>query len=266
MSLAYKREHKIAEALQRPLTLEIAEDAFPGLSVVTLYEAASTEAEIGGDFFDAFSLPKDRVVLAVADASGKGLFAAARTMQAKDVLRAFAREYPHAPAAIASRLSDYIYGDKHFDQIPGTVDTFETFVCLALAVVHTETGDTSLLSAGAEPPLLLREDGHHELVEVSGMPLGVTPQQMYTTMTVRLGPGDTLILLTDGITEARTPKTASGAGGNFLGEEGVVRLAQEAQRKTTTVREMGRFILDGARAFGGGVLRDDACILLVRRR
>jgi serine phosphatase RsbU (regulator of sigma subunit) len=266
LSIVYEREHKIAEALQRPLTLEIAEEAFPGLSVATLYEAASSEAEIGGDFFDAFPLPKDRVALSVADASGKGLAAAARAMQAKDVLRAFARECPHAPAAIASRLSDYIHDAKHFDQLPGSLDTFETFVCLALAVIHTETGETSVLAAGAEPPLLLRKNGDYELVEVSGMPLGVSSQQMYTTMTVRLGAGDTLILLTDGITEARAPKKASSLGSEFLGEEGLVRLAREAQSETATVREMGRFILNGARAFGSGVLRDDACILLVRRR
>jgi serine phosphatase RsbU (regulator of sigma subunit) len=72
--------------------------------------------------------------------------------------------------------------------------------------------------------------------------------------------------LTDGITEARAPKAASSKSNHFLGEEGLMRLAREAQGKTTTVREMGRFILDGARTFGGGVLRDDACILIARRR
>jgi PAS domain S-box-containing protein len=72
LAIAFKREHNIAEALQRPLTLDIAEDAFPGLSVATLYEAASAEADVGGDFFDAFALPRERVVLAVADAWARG--------------------------------------------------------------------------------------------------------------------------------------------------------------------------------------------------
>jgi PAS domain S-box-containing protein len=263
LEVAFKREHNIAEALQRPLTLEVAEDSFPGLSVATLYEAASAEADVGGDFFDAFVLPRERVVLAVADASGKGLAAAARTMQVKDVLRAFAREYPHAPAAIASRLNDYVCDTKHFDL---AADAPETFVTLALAVIHPESGETSLLAAGAEPPLLLRADGRsYEIVEVSGMPLGVSAQQLYTTTTVRLEPGDTLLLLTDGITEARRPSSEAHVGIDFLGLEGLVRLVRQAHEETKTVREMGRFILDGARAFGHGTLRDDACLLLVRR-
>jgi sigma-B regulation protein RsbU (phosphoserine phosphatase) len=184
-------------------------------------------------------------------------------MQVKDVLRAFAREYPHAPAAIASRLSDYVFDSKRFDL---AAEAPETFVTLALAVIHPETGETSLLAAGAEPPLLLRSDGRHcEIVEVSGMPLGVSAQQLYTTTTVRLEPGDTLLLLTDGITEARRPSPEVRGGIDFLGQEGLVRLVQQAHEQTKTVREMGRFILDGARAFGRGTLRDDACLLLARR-
>jgi len=263
LAVAYEREHNIAEALQRPLTVEVAEDALPGLSIATLYEAASAEAEIGGDFFDAFALPRERIVVAVADASGKGLAAAARTMQVKDVLRAFAREYPHAISAVASRLNDYVCDNKDFEQ---GADGIESFVTLALAVIHPKTGEASVLSAGAEPPVILRADGTLEALEVSGMPLGVLPQQLYTATAVRLRPGDILLLLTDGITEARAPKAEARRGGEFLGQEGLVRLARQAQKEGATLREMGRLILEGARAFGGGTLRDDACILLARRR
>lgn len=255
LAVAYEREHRIAESLQRPLTLEIPENAFPALSIATVYEAASSEAEVGGDFFDAFLLPKEHIVLAVADASGKGLAAAARTMQVKDVLRAFAREYPHAPAAIASRLSDYVYDAKRFDQ---GIDHDESFVCLALAIMHPDTGETSVLAAGAESPLILRADGRYETIEVSGMPLGLEAQQLYTATVVWLQPGDTLLLMTDGITEARR-------GPEFLGQERVIDLTRRAQAKNLTMREVGRFILEGARAFGGGMLRDDACLLLARR-
>jgi PAS domain S-box-containing protein len=259
LSVAYEREHHIAKALQRPLTLEVAEDAFPGLSVATLFEAAAAEAEIGGDFFDAFTLPRERVVLAVADASGKGLAAAARTMQVKDVLRAFAREYPHAPSAITSRLNDYVCDTKRDER--GAQDSLESFVTLALAVIHVETGEASVVAAGAESPLILRASGEYEVVAVSGLPLGVSPQELYTTTSVRLGKGDTLILLTDGVTEAHRPR-----GNEFLGQEGLIDLARRGRAETTTLREMARFILEGARAFAGATLHDDACLLLAQKR
>lgn len=127
LQIAYEREHKIADALQRPLTLEIAEEAFPGIRVASLYEAAFAEAEIGGDFFDAFTLPHGHIAFAVADASGKGLQAAARTMQVKDVLRAFAREYPYSPGHIMARLNDYVCDTLKLDS-----DGNEAFVCLSL--------------------------------------------------------------------------------------------------------------------------------------
>ena len=66
------RQIRITEALQRPLLLEIEENAFPGLSVATLYSAAWTqEAEVGGDFYDAFALADGRIALHVGDVTGK---------------------------------------------------------------------------------------------------------------------------------------------------------------------------------------------------
>jgi len=253
----YKRERHIAQALQRPLTLEIAEDTFPGLSVATVFEpASSTEAEIGGDFFDAFALPDGRVVLAVADASGKGLAAAARTMQVKDVLRAFARESPHVLEQIATRLNGYVCDTKRFEE---GADSYESFVCLGLAIMDPETGETHILAAGAESPVILRASGEYEAVQTSGTALGVNPQTLYATTSACLGRGDTLILLTDGITEARRR-------GEFFGQEGLIEFARQGGAAAMTLRETGLFILNGARAFAGGMLRDDTCLLLAQRK
>ena len=100
---------RIARALQRPLLLETAEDAFPGLAVATIYTSAWEEAEVGGDFFDAYALSDGRVALAIGDATGKGLAAAARAQECKDVLRAFLRLYPYyspfIPAAALNLLT-----------------------------------------------------------------------------------------------------------------------------------------------------------------
>jgi sigma-B regulation protein RsbU (phosphoserine phosphatase) len=250
---ALERERLIAETLQRPLTLEIAEDAFPGLSVATLYAAASEEAQVGGDFFDAFALPGGQVALAVADESGKGLSAAVRTMQVKDVLRAFAREYPRSPGAIMKHLNTFVCDTQNFD---GRGD--ETFTCLLLAVLDPATGEGAIVSAGCEPPLVLRASGEAAVLEEANLALGLEPAARYRATPLCLAPGDTLLMVTDGIPEARR-------GGELLGYEGMVELARQALA-APTLREMGQAILAGARAFGQGSLHDDACLLLARRR
>jgi len=254
LQAAYERERRIAEALQRPLTLEVAEGAFPGLSVVALYAAVLGEAHVGGDFFDAFALPRGLVAVAVSDASGKGLSAAVRTMQVKDVLRAFACEYPHSAAAIVARLNDYVCDAHRFEE-----DGDDFFSCLALAILDSATGEGALVSAGCEPPRLVRADGTLESFETGGLPLGVRRQEIYTVRPLRLAPGDTLVLMTDGIPEARR-------GEEFLGDEGVAALLKAAfVQGRPSLRDTADAILEGARAFAGA-LRDDACLVLVRRR
>ena len=111
LAQAYAQERQIAATFQRALLPEIAEDAFPGLAVATLYEAAWAEAQVGGDFFDAFALDGGRVALVVGDVSGKGLAAAAHTAEVKYALRAFLRETPPPDRAL-SRLNAFIH-DNH---------------------------------------------------------------------------------------------------------------------------------------------------------
>ena len=105
---AYERERHIAKVPQRPIHLEVFEDAFPGPPVAAWDEPALAEAEVGGDFHDLFSLPQGRVALVVADTCGKGLEAAAHNAEVKDVLRAFLREEHSRPDLALGRLNDVI--------------------------------------------------------------------------------------------------------------------------------------------------------------
>jgi serine phosphatase RsbU (regulator of sigma subunit) len=253
LEAALARERHITEVLQRPLMREVAEHAFAGLSVATLYKAALEEAQVGGDFFDAFALPRGKVALALADASGKGLAAAVRTLQVKDVLRAFAREYPHTPTEILSRLNNFVCDIHRFDDQDG-----ESFLTLALAVLDPATGEGTLVLAGGEPPLVLRAGGAVEVLEGSGFPLGVERDERYTAIPFYLAPHDTLLMVTDGITEARKD-------GALLGYEGMIKIATDAQTSATSLRQVGQNLLDRARSFAGGSFQDDACLLLVRR-
>jgi sigma-B regulation protein RsbU (phosphoserine phosphatase) len=101
--------------------------------------------------------------------------------------------------------------------------------------------------------------GQAEVLGVPGLPLGIEPRQAYQAPPLLLAPGDTLLMATDGITEARSLRR------EYLGYEGMVALAEGAVMASPTLRHLGRAILDGARTFGGGSLHDDACLLLARR-
>ena len=250
LAQAYAEERRIAATFQRALLPEIAEDAFPGLSMASLYEAAWAEAQIGGDFFDAFALDGGWVALVVGDVSGKGLAAAAHTAEVKYALRAFLRETP-SPDRALSRLSAFIHDNHRLNR-----EADNTFVTLAVLVVHPATGRTTAAIAGAEPPLILRTDGAAEVMTASGSLLGLERDVEYLAVDYTLSAGDTLLIVTDGITEARR-------GQEFLDYAGMVRLAQGAS--TTAPHEIGRAVLEGARAFAGGSLSDDACLLLAQR-
>ncbi len=248
---SWERDRFVAETLQHAILQEVAENAFPGLAVASRYLPAWQEARIGGDFFDVFALNGDRIAFVVGDASGKGLSAAVRMAEAKFALRAFLREDASPETALA-RLNDFLCAAQRLE----TRDE-DAFIVLTLVVVKTATGEASFGTAGAEPPLILRADGRLETVTARGLPLGFLPGQTYAPQALTLGTGDMVLMATDGITEARR-------GMEFLGYDGMARLAQRAASASGSVQEVAQAVLDGARDFAGGLLHDDACLLLIR--
>jgi PAS domain S-box-containing protein len=245
---------RIADTLQTALMQTVSENAFPGLSVSTLYKAASQEASIGGDFYDAFQISNGRVALIVGDVSGKGLSAATHIAEVKYTLRAFLRE-TQQPGQALTRLNNAICEAQREDDWGNA-----SLVVLALAIIDPVTGTVTYASAGAEPMLMLMgaSDPVTEHGRRSGLMLGVAPDQSYEETTLMLPPGALLLMATDGITEARCE-------GVMLGLDGLKRLALDALHHSE-IGEISRAILDNSRAYSGGHLADDACILLVRRR
>ncbi len=250
---AYDRERRITEVLQRPLLLKVAEDAFAGFCVATLYEPAGQEADVGGDFLDIFALPRGKIALVVADACGKGLEAAAHNTHVKDVLRAFLREKPSEPGPILGRLNDVVWDMLHTDP-PADEDTF---IVLALGVLDPAAGGAVFAAAGAEPPTVVRAGGKAEVVGVGGMAMGIRAGEPYRQAAVSLDAGDTVLMVTDGVTEAR-------CGGAILGSAGMLEFAKRSLQ-AASLYDAGHAILESARAFAGGSLQDDASLILARR-
>jgi PAS domain S-box-containing protein len=251
LQAACKRERRIADTLQAILLHTAPLDTFLSVMVETFCEAASEEAQIGGDFFDVFGFGDGFVALVVGDVSGKGLTAATLTAEVKYALRVFLRDAPD-PALALARLNDFLceaqrQGDFASDRP----------VVLSLATLDPPTGETVFLSAGGEPLLLLRAHGGVETSQTEGLMLGIEPGVSYAEWRVTLAPGDTLLMVTDGLTEACRD-------GELLGFPRLTAMAAEA-RQSESLRAMGQSLLDRTRAWAGGKLQDDTCLLLARR-
>jgi len=247
----YLREHRIAESLQRSLLTRPPQDRLEGLEVETVYRPAWNEAQVGGDYYDVFALYDGRVALVVGDVSGKGLQAASRTAEIKFTLRAYLHESSE-PASALTRLNSFLCDAQSLENV-----LQEYFVVLSLIVIDPHTGKMEIALAGAEPPMVLSRDGTMEEIRAGGLPLGVSTNPGFKSMSRQLEPGELLLVATDGITEARR-------GREFLGSEGMARLAQEAQVHDT-LAQIGQAILSGAQEFALGRLHDDVCLLLARR-
>lgn len=259
LSAAYEQQYKIADALQTSMLQKVPRNRYPGLEIEILYEAALNEANVGGDFFDTFALQDGRVALAAGDVSGKGLAAAGRTTEVQYALRAFLDEHVHVPDALY-HLNNFIC--RSDPGLRADKNAMGGFVALMVAVIDPRTGEAEYAAAGTEPAIVLRSDGNWSSVEAAGMPLGVQVSENYPAARTKLDVGEVLLMATDGLTEV-----PSGEG--FLDQAGLARLAGQAQASMgfgASLEDLGKALVARVTALSGGNLRDDACLLLARRR
>jgi len=188
-ALLYRREQRIADALQRGLLP--ADPARPdGLEVIHRYHPPDGQI-VGGDWCDIVPLPRGRTALIVGDAMGHGAEAATVMAQLRAAASALAGlDLP--PAAVLERLDDMA--------ARLSVATFATCV---YAVLNPVAGSCAITAAGHLPPVLAMPDGKTEMVDIpAGLPLGLGAAA-FGTVEVTLGPGTVLALYTDGLVESR---------------------------------------------------------------
>jgi phosphoserine phosphatase RsbU/P len=194
--LERERLQRLVTTLQRSL-LPPALPVVPGLEAVAHYRIATLD-EVGGDFYDLFPLSQDRWGLFLGDVCGKGARAAAITSMIRYTLRA-AAAYDADPATVLSTLNAAMYQEYGRDS---------QHFCTAIFGLLAPGGDgfTVTLANGGHPaPLLIRADGTADYRPLpGGMLIGVLPDTTFAATAIRLAPGDTLVLYTDGLTEART--------------------------------------------------------------
>lgn len=184
------QEHRLMETLQRavlPAELPVGS----GFRVAARYLPADQPSQVGGDWYDAFSLPNGTLALAVGDVVGHDLEAAATMGQMRNALRAYA--FPDgAPADVLGRLN-------------GMADGFaDSGLATAIFGLLDLTGGTfRWAGAGHPPPLLIGEEGARLLPQAVGMMLGADAGSSFQEVTAPLHPGELLVLYTDGLIERR---------------------------------------------------------------
>ncbi|PWU45862.1 serine/threonine-protein phosphatase [Micromonospora sp. S4605] len=196
-ALLYRDQAEVADTLQASLLpVEPAEAA--GVQWGTAYRPAQAGLRIGGDFYGSHRLADGGSVFFLGDVSGKGVEAAVFTGQLRQCLQALHR-VESQPARLLKLLNDALLETT---QAHGQ-GRFATIV-LGAVRPHRDGGLTLTMAGGGHlPPLVLRGGGTVEPVPLSGMLIGVVPDPRIGEVTVRLAPGETCLLYSDGVTEAR---------------------------------------------------------------
>ncbi len=216
----------------------------PGLSFFDYYASARL---IGGDYFDYVPLPGRRLAVALGDVSGKGISAALLMARLSAAVRFVLATEPNLAEAVRGLNAVMMQVDA---------DRFITFVA---AVIDLEDFSLTLVNAG-HPPLLCRDGSGTAIREIGeaeiGLPLGVFDRP-YEEVHLRLKPGDSLVIYTDGITEARDPK------GDFYG---IDRLRAVVQAGPGDAAPLGEAILSDVRRFSAGRPQSDDLTLVCLTR
>nr|WP_231126686.1 GAF domain-containing SpoIIE family protein phosphatase [Motilibacter aurantiacus] len=235
----YAAEREAALELQRAL-LPAGVDTVPGWDISAHYSPAGGQAA-GGDFYDVLPLPDGRVVAVVGDVMGRGVQAAAAMAQTRTVVRAYAIADPD-PAAVLTRV------DSFFDSLD-----VAQLVTLLYLLLDPAQGTVQIASAGHLCPLLVQETGTQELDVDGGTPFGVVDGDR-RSVTVALAPGESLVMLTDGLVERRDEDI----------DVGMARVvgALDGSAGCTASALLRRAL---ASAHTGGAHEDDVTVLVLRR-
>jgi serine phosphatase RsbU (regulator of sigma subunit) len=239
----YSEQRHIAETLQLSLLPDTL-DAPEGISVTARYWPAGSANLIGGDFYDLFVVSQDRWAFAIGDVCGKGIEAAALTGLARHTLRTAAR-HSQAPTDVLQSVHHALR-----DHQPPTFCT----ACFGyLSPIEGGSFRVELSLGGHPQPLLLHDDGNVEAVGTRGTLLGMIDPSL-STSSFDLLPGDTLVLYTDGLTDAPADQAVTV-------EELTALLEREGQQPLEDLADSIRALKRHRRPMGSG---DDTALLLMR--
>jgi sigma-B regulation protein RsbU (phosphoserine phosphatase) len=201
---------------------------------------------VGGDYFDVFPMSDGRTGFLIADVSGKGLGAALLSTMLQGALSAMTIGVD--PARLMEHLNCFLC--EHAE--------VERYATMFFGVLDS-SGHLEFINAGHPPPLILRRGEIVEPFLETSFPVGLIPAAEYAVSAVTLEPGDTLVLFSDGVTEAMDPDE------EMFGRAGLLESLKGQQE--APLDQLQKTILDSVDTFTRGASQaDDITLLLVRYR
>ncbi len=233
-------ERRMSQALMSGMRNQLQE--VEGITAHGVYSSATADAFVGGDFYDLICLPNRQACAIMGDVSGKGVEAASVSAAVRTALGAYAWE-GLSPAHMVRTLNNFLLG---FSRL-------ETFATLFVGIIDLKASTLMYCSAGHPPALLVRSDASVESLDVQSGVVGAFEGMFYREGSVQLHQGDTLLLYTDGVVEARA------TDGAFFGEEGLhdTVLTCAVQKSVTLADD----VLLAVEAFTENNLDDDIAIV-----
>jgi PAS domain S-box-containing protein len=240
-AVTYERERRAALTLQHSLLPEIS-ITVPGFSIATRYFAGAEGAQVGGDWYDAITLPDGRIGVTVGDVMGHGLASAALMGQVRAALRGI--------AATGSNPAEVL---RLLDGVVQSLSETQLVTC-AYGVYDPQTSTLTFASAGHPPPMIVKPNATPRYLDVEpGAPLGVSVGDLgYPLVTETLSRGATVVLFSDGLVESRQRPLAIG----------LETLRAMAARPEEDLERLCDRLVAGMHA---GITTDDDTALLVLR-
>ena len=242
--VALQNELDVAQKIQQ----SVLPTEFPISDIYEIDARMLAAREVGGDFYDVLRLENGRIGLSVADVSDKGIPAALFMMSALTLLKGSAIGVG-APGAVLTEVNDLLNEENEAAM----------FVTLLYAVFDPSNGLLNYANGGHNPPIIVHPDGTSTLLPATGgIALGVAPKFQYEEGTVILDPGDTIVLYTDGVTEAM----------NAEGEEFSLDRLRDLFTNVPprNPKETNEAIFEAVRVFAGDTPQSDDITCLACRR
>ncbi len=249
-----QKELEVGARIQRDFLPESL-PAVPGYQFAARFEPAR---EVGGDFYDAFRLPDGAVALVLGDVCDKGVGAALFMALFRSLIRAVSASQigSHTVEMLESRVLHAVTVTN--DYIANTHGRANMFATLFVGALDPATGTIAYVNGGHEPPRVVRANGMvRTMLPPTGPAVGMLPEIPFTAGTIVLEPGETLLVLTDGITESRAPN------GLLFGDDATDALLAAPASSADLLLDR---VLDAVHVHAAGEPpADDVTLLAVRR-
>lgn len=242
--VSLQNELQLASSMQQSILPKV----FPDDASYNVFGTMQPARNVGGDFFDVIRLEKEYLGLAIADVSDKGVPAALFMMSSRTLLKGTALSFDN-PGSVLCEVNNMLHEENRVDM----------FVTMLYAIYRPEDGELAYATGGHDPPLIVHSDGSSTLLSrTDGIALGVLPDMEFKFSTAKISSGDTVIVFTDGVTEALNNE------GKQFGTEGLSKIFKSAPPKDA--KEAGERVLGAVNAYAKDLPQHDdiTCLALHR--